>query len=129
MEHFSISNIQADCIDELQEIIHTSCIQAGWFTDLKTNQPLDRNVPEMLALIHSEISEALEGYRKQLMDDHLPFRKGIEVELADAIIRILDLGGYLNLSIGSALQEKFAYNQLRLDHKVEHRKGKHGKSF
>ena len=51
----------------------------------------DRNVGELLCLIHSEISEAMEGARKDLMDTHLTHRSMMEVELADAIIRILRL--------------------------------------
>lgn len=90
---------------------------------------MKRNVPECLCLIHSEISEALEGYRKDQMDDHLPHRKMIEVELADALIRIFDLGGALDLDLGGAFAEKFHYNQTRSDHKVENRAKSGGKKF
>lgn len=116
-------------LNSIRMRIHGSCVAAGWYTDLETGELLDRNVPEMLALIHSEVSEALEGYRKSLNDDHLPHRPMIEVELADAMIRIFDLAGYLNLDIGGALAEKFAYNQHRADHKIENRKGEHGKKI
>ena len=81
----------------------------------------------MIALIHSELSEALEGWRKALMDDHLPDRNSVEVELADTIIRILDLGSAEGLDIAGALQEKFAYNQSRADHKTENRRATNGK--
>lgn len=64
-----------------------------WWTDLKTGQPLKRSALELIALVHSELSEALEGHRKGLMDDHLPHRRMEEVELADAAIRILDILG------------------------------------
>ena len=67
-------------------------------------------VPVKLALIHSEVSEGLEGYRKNLNDDHLPHRKMLEVELADAVIRIFDLAGALKFDLGAAIQEKLAYN-------------------
>lgn len=87
------------------------------------------NVPEKLCLTHSEISEAMEGDRKNLMDDHLPHRKMIEVELADAIIRILDLAGYLELDVGGAMVEKLHYNTQRADHKRENRDKSGGKQY
>ena len=86
-------------------------------------------VPEKIALIHSEISEALEADRKDLMDDKLPNRKGLEVELADAIIRIADLAGKLKLDLGGAIIEKLEYNSTREDHKLENREKEHGKKY
>jgi NTP pyrophosphatase (non-canonical NTP hydrolase) len=80
-----------------------------------------RNVGELIALIHSELSEALEGHRKDSMDDHLPNRKMLEVELADAVIRIFDMAGGLSLDIGGAIIEKLKYNLGRPD--------KHGKRY
>lgn len=80
-----------------------------------------RSVGECIALIHSELSEALEADRKDLMDDHLPTRYGLEVELADAMIRILDLAGYIGMDIGGALVEKLEYNKSRPH--------KHGKKY
>ena len=76
---------------------------------------------QMLALIHSEISEALEADRKDLMDDKLPHRKGLEVELADAFIRICDMCSGLGLDLGGAVEEKLAYNTTR--------PYKHGKQY
>ena len=82
-----------------------------------------------IALIHSEVSEALEGHRKNLKDDHLPHRTSVEVELADAIIRILDLAGAMKLDVSGAVIEKLAYNQHRADHKLEVRGENNGKRF
>ena len=90
---------------------------------------LERNVGEMLCLVHSEISEALEGHRKNLMDDKLPHRQQIEVELADAIIRIFDIAAGLNLDLGGAYVEKMEYNAHRDDHKIENRLKKDGKKY
>lgn len=129
MTQYRINAAEAAIITQVQDRIHRSCVDAGWYTDLSTGKRMQRNVPEMLALIHSEISEALEGYRKMLMDDHLPERLMIEVELADAVIRIMDLAGYLDLDLGAAVREKFAYNQTRADHKIENRRGEHGKKI
>ncbi|HWG89138.1 MAG TPA: hypothetical protein VN679_15240 [Candidatus Acidoferrales bacterium] len=82
-----------------------------------------------IALIHSELSEALEGHRKDLQDDHLPHRKAVEVELADAIIRIFDLAGAAKLDVASAVIEKLVYNQHRADHEEAARNGVNGKRY
>jgi len=111
----------------------TLCYQAsansGWWHDLDTGKKLDRNKGEMIALIHSELSECLEGVRKGLMDDHLPHRPMEEVELADTLIRIFDYAGGFNLDLGGALVEKLIYNQQRADHKPENRNKEDCKKF
>lgn len=101
----------------------------GWWTDLATGLPKERNVGELICLMHSELSEAMEAYRKNLDDDHLPHRKGLEVELADCLIRIFDFAGAHGLDLGGAMEEKLAYNQQRADHKLENRKLDDGKKF
>lgn len=117
----AINLFAADC--------HAASRKAGWYTNPTTGRALERNVPEMLCLIHSEISEAMEGYRKDLQDDKLPHRKMIEVELADAMIRIGDLAAYLGCDLGGAIVEKMAFNATREDHKLEARKAAGGKEF
>jgi NTP pyrophosphatase (non-canonical NTP hydrolase) len=114
-------------VDILVQACHIAA--AKWWLDIETGQPLKRNVGEMLMLVVSEIAEAMEGDRKDKMDEHLPHRKSIEVELADAIIRICDIGGGLNLDLGGALVEKMAYNAKRADHKVENRRAEGGKKY
>lgn len=64
-----------------------------WWHDLTTGEPIDRNTDEMLMLVVSELAEAMEGHRKSLMDDKLPHRRMAEVEVADALIRLLDIAG------------------------------------
>lgn len=103
----------------------------GWWNDVVTGESLEgkRNVPEMLCLIHSEISEAMEGYRKNSMDDKLPHRTMLEVELADALIRIYDMAGGMGLDVAGAMMEKLEYNRNRADHKPENRRAENGKQF
>ena len=76
-----------------------------------------------------EIAEAMEGERKDLMDDHLPHRKMAEVELADAVIRILDYAGAFGYDVEGAIEEKLEYNKHRADHKRENRAKEGGKQF
>lgn len=124
----------------IQGSSHGAALNAGWWTDLKTGQDLAKEMreetrlgkalaAEKLCLIHSEISEAMEGHRKSLMDDKLPNRQMIEVELADAVIRIGDLAGALGLDLGAAIAEKMEYNSARPDHKPENRAKDGGKAY
>jgi NTP pyrophosphatase (non-canonical NTP hydrolase) len=118
-----------DNLNSLVNEIHGRNKAAGWWNDLKTGVPLERNKGELLCLVHSEISEAMEADRKNLMDDKLPHRSGFEVELVDAIIRICDIAGGFNLDLGGALIEKLEFNAQRLDHKKEHRLTDNGKKY
>lgn len=114
-------------LNELADDIHAN--NHHWWNDLETGEPLVRNKGEMLMLIVSEISEAMEGERKDLMDDHLPHRKMAEVELADAIIRILDYSAGHGYDIEGAVREKREYNAHRADHKKEARQAAGGKKW
>ena len=119
------NNLNAAELSTLRTIIrniHAQNRNAGWW-----DKP--REVGTMLCLVHSEISEAMEGDRKKLQDDHLPHRPMIEVELADAVIRIFDMAGGLGLDVAGALAEKFEYNQVRADHKRENRESENGKKY
>lgn len=111
----------------LSHYCHGAAKASGWWTGADL---ADKHlVAAKLCLIHSEISEAMEGHRKGRNDDHLPHRPMIEVELADAIIRIADLAGALGLDLGGAIAEKMKYNSTRGDHKPENRAKEGGKSY
>lgn len=118
---------RAAAINDLVAYFHGKSSGNGWWPEHMRSNPLV--VSNKLALIHSEISEAMEGDRKGLMDDKLPHRKMIEVELGDALIRICDLAGFLGLDLGGATMEKDAYNDVRADHKAETRKLAGGKAY
>lgn len=122
----------------LVDICHNASRSAGWWKceglDLREeiNSPSvlgNALVAQKLCLIHSEVSEAMEGHRKGLMDDKIKHRPMIEVELADAVIRICDLAGALGLDLGGAIKEKLAYNSTRADHKPDARSASGGKSY
>lgn len=100
-----------------------------WWHDPATGERLNRNKGELLCLIHSEISECMEGERKGLMDDKLPDRKMAEVELADALIRIFDYAGAYGYDLDGAVAEKRAFNATRADHKAEARLAAGGKKW
>ena len=121
-----------DSLWEIQSAIHSAAVEAGWWHDLHTGEPITNNpltFSNKLMLIVSECAEAMEGDRKDLMDDKLPHRKMREVELADAVIRAFDLAGGYNMDLAGAIVEKMRYNAQREDHKVENRKLAGGKAF
>jgi hypothetical protein len=118
-----------DGINAAMDLVHETSKNAGWYTNVETGLPTKRNFGEVIALMHSELSEALEADRKDLMDDKLTHRPGVEVELADCIIRIFDTAKAMNLDIAGAIIEKNAYNVKRADHKLENRGKANGKKY
>lgn len=102
-----------------------------WWQDPATGLPIKRNKGELLMLMVSEIAEAMEGERKNLMDDKLPQHKMAQVEMVDAIIRILDYmaGHHPECDIQKVFEDKMAYNAKREDHKHEARLQAGGKQW
>jgi NTP pyrophosphatase (non-canonical NTP hydrolase) len=129
-------NIPLEAFDEIANglralcaVSHETAVSKGWWDGG------DRNFPELLCLTHSEISEALEEYRKHGVEpdwfwydevisvnghDH-PHRhadgkhktEGIAAELADTIIRVCDLSQRYNIPLAEALVDKLRFNTTR----------------
>jgi NTP pyrophosphatase (non-canonical NTP hydrolase) len=128
-----------DAFKDIQMAVHSTAVSKGWWdppewtfhVDVVDGEVdcdeirakfLDRNDGELLALIHSEVSEALEALRHgNPPDDKIPLFSGAEAELADTIIRIMDLAERRNWNIAGAIIEKMRYNQGR--------ERRHGKDF
>lgn len=111
---------------------HSAARQAGWWQNVLTGEDVRSNplcFSNKLCLIHSEVSEAMEGDRKGLPDDKLPQHEMRTVELGDALIRILDTAGGFDLKLAQATVEKLIYNTVRPDHKIGNRASKGGKVY
>jgi hypothetical protein len=135
LEEVTLNLLTAEEV-ESAKLLAAACYQqsskAGWWHDPETGKPHEltpERFAQKLCLIHSEISEAMEGHRKGLVDDKLPHREMVEVELADAVIRIFDLAGRASYDVIGAMVEKLAYNAERADHKPENRVAAGGKKY
>jgi len=94
-------------IGKLQEEVHRIAIEHGWWDK-------ERSIGEALMLIVTELSEAMEAYRiGNPESDKIPGFSRLEEELADVIIRVLDLAGGIGLDIEGAISAKMGYNETR----------------
>lgn len=117
----------AEFLSGLSRLVHAA--NERWWRDPATGERIERNRGEQLMLIVSEVSEAMEGERKGLMDDKLPHRAMAEVELADAMIRIMDYAAGHGYDLGGAFVEKMEFNRTREDHTDASRMSEGGKKW
>ena len=129
LSHLVVGPMEASALTFMAAAIHYGNVKAGWWTNILTKEPLDRNAGELMMLMVSEIAEGMEGDRKDKQDDHLPQYKMVDVEMADAFIRIMDFCGARACPIGEIVLAKLHYNANRADHKQENRLKADGKKY
>jgi NTP pyrophosphatase (non-canonical NTP hydrolase) len=88
--------------------VHTIAKEHGWWDE-------PREYGTLIALMHSELSEALEAIRGDIdePDEHVPDFRNIEVELADVVIRIMDFAAAYGLDVAGAITAKSEFNRTR----------------
>lgn len=119
----------------LQKDIYETAVSKGWWendlllqkaydalqaTDVEPEvlarvaKSMERDKGNLIALVHSELSEGLENLRHgEEPDDKIPQFKGIEAELADAVIRIFDMAEHFKYDVIGAIIAKAEYNKTR----------------
>lgn len=83
--------------------VHQYAVDKGWWIN-------ERPLPELLCLLHSEISEALEAYRNGVLEGE---PHCVSEELADLVIRVWDMCGGLGIDIADAVNKKHEQNLKR----------------
>ena len=95
---------------KLSHFVHANAVDHGWWPENKE----EKNNAELIALMHCELSEAVEALRcGNPPDCHVPEFSGIEAELADVVIRIMDAAAARGWRVGKAIVAKHEYNKLR----------------
>ena len=111
-----LARLRESDINRIAAEAYANSVAKG-FWDLGEN----RNQGEMIALMHSELSEALEAIRKPQESEKIPGFTLLEEEMADLIIRAGDFAAGFKLQLVEAISAKMKYN--------ESRPHKHGKRF
>ena len=122
-------NLRDFTLDQWVLYCHGRAVKNNWWSAEQLTEQDPTFMASKIALIHSEVSEMLEGLRKGLPDDHLPHRSAEEVEAADVFIRLVDYCGARKIDLAAAVTEKMHYNETRADHKPDARGVAGGKKF
>lgn len=102
-------------LNDYRDICHDLAKQKGWHDE-------ERTFGDYIALMHSELSEALEAYRDGMLYNVVEFTikhdehakpEGIPIELVDVLIRIFDFAGMYGIDLESAFHQKNGYNMTR----------------
>lgn len=102
-------NILVTEFNRVAKIHHAIMVEKGFWKKPRENGTL-------IALCHSELSEAMEADRHgDPPDDKVPEFTGMEAEFADTILRIMDIAVGRNLKVIEALVAKLEYNRIRLE--------------
>ena len=109
-------------LKEWQTIVHKGARDRGWY-DGELGEKTELRLASLLCLIHSEVSEALEEIRRGKLDYYYPYAEhlvtsdtkplGLPTELADIIIRVLDMAEWLGIDMEEAVRMKNEYNETR----------------
>ena len=101
-------NEAVQSVNQIAKAIHDNAVAHGWWEN-------ERPFGEIIALCHSELSEALEAYRNGedmvWVNDGKP--DGIAVEMVDCMIRIMDFLAYKGVDIEFVMWLKHSYNTTR----------------
>ena len=108
-------------VEDWQKAMYLIAKSKGWWTNQETGAPIDpmARLPETIALIHSEASEALEEFRGDRMEVWYsesktgPKPEGFGVELADVVIRCMDTAESLGIDLHAMMRLKANYNRRR----------------
>lgn len=102
-----------ESLNEAAKAVHKNARNKGWWDG-------GRQFTDVIALIHSEVSEALDEYRNGHEYTEIYYignigtkPEGVPIEMADIILRVLDFCGHAGIDIEEALRLKMAYNDSR----------------
>lgn len=108
-------SVRASITDSTKTLIDY-CNAVGQGFDRRQSLEWEKSdMPRLLMLCVTELAEAMECHSKNLVDRHLPSRCGVEVQLADTVMRIFDMAGELGLDLPGALYDKMVYNANRIN--------------